>query len=137
MSAKHQLEVYLDEDFLSRLADFRPVTAEDRAEAYAWRIVCSDPEACPAWVECEKDHAGYNPDDEDSVVFDCHEDEVLIHGVIHEWRWGYGWTVAYPGCPVAVADYDLPEGVSLDRPGFYPVDVDWDDDLCSVFLVER
>ena len=38
----HKIVVTRDERDLARLAEFRPVTEQDRADHYTWRVVCSD-----------------------------------------------------------------------------------------------
>lgn len=137
MSATHTVVVYLDNDYLTRLAAIRPVTTDDQADAYHARIECSDPIACPGWIECFGDHTGMDPEDEDSPAFDQWED-VEMHGVEHEWQSGYGWTIDYRGCPVADRDdWDVPDGIPMDRPGHYLVDVDWDDTYCHLTLIEE
>lgn len=55
-----------------------------------------------------------------------------IHGVLHEWRWGHGWTVPFEGCVVAdnvhrgwsddASDIAIEHGI-----GTHVVDDDWDD----------
>lgn len=56
--------------------------------------------------------------------------EYEFHGVLHEWRAGYGWTVPYPGCVVAGAVEDLPDGIDTGVDGTYPVEAEWDDEWC-------
>ena len=129
---EHYVEVYPDEDYLRRLSEIREVTDEDREYAYSYRILCSDPEACPGWQECLEDHTGYEPEDIDEY------EDVMIHGVLHtEYVYGYGWAVPYPGCPVVGSDCELPDGIPVDRPGKYLVGVDWDDTVCYLDLIEE
>ena len=52
----HTVEVTRHKWSLAKLAEYRPVTAEDRADHYDWRIVCSDPGRCPGWIECHEPH---------------------------------------------------------------------------------
>lgn len=128
----HVLVVETDAAYLERLAVLRPVTDDDRRDAMMWHIECSDPAACPGWVECDGDHAGFDPEDETSPGYDRWED-VMIHGELHDWRWGHGWTVAYSGCPViGFAEFDPPDECYPLRPSRWPVDVDWDDTVCVV-----
>lgn len=122
---EHYVEVYLDEAYRERLSGIREVTDED----YSYRVICSDPEACPGWMECFEDHSGYEPED---------YDEVVIHGVLHtEYVYGYGWAVPFPRCPVVESDYELPDGIPVDRPGKYLVDTEWEDTNCYLELVEE
>lgn len=135
----HTFVVEADQNHLDRLAKIRPVTDEDRADAWTWHVECSDPAACPGWIECAKDHPGMDPDDEDSPAFDKHDEEVEIHGVMHTWIWGYNWTVPFVGCPVAEdRDHDIPDGIPtpLARPGRYPVETEWDETDCTLMLIE-
>ena len=71
----------------------------------AWSIECLDGNGCSGWIECDGDHAGYDPEDEASPAFDCYED-VEIHGVPHDWQWDYAWTIPYEGCVVQGANVD-------------------------------
>lgn len=135
--SEHFVTVHVDAAHLDQLARFRPVTDADRADAYAATIECSDPAACDGWIECDKDHDGYDPEDETSPAYDEFED-VMIHGVPHDWH--YGWTVPYAGCPVVGSchlGWDVPEGIPMDRPGRYLVDDEWDDSLVSLTLVRE
>lgn len=135
--SEHYAVVHLDREFLRRLAALRRVTREDVQDAYMVTVECSDPAACPGWVECDGDHAGFDPDDETSPAYDEHED-VMIHGVLHGWQWGYGWTVDYSGCPVlGFADEQDFDGLDRTRPGRWLLDVDWEDDHCWMTVVRE
>lgn len=94
---EHYAVVYLDREHLRRLAELRRVTRKDIKNAYSVRIECSNPVGCPAFIECSKDHHGFDPHDEDSPAYGEFVD-VLIHGEPHEWDSEYGWCVEYPGC---------------------------------------
>lgn len=109
-----------------------------RADIYRWRIECGDRAACPAWVKCDGVHADMDPEDEDSPAYDLWED-VEIHGVVHQWRWGHSWTISLVGCAAEGREglMDLPDGIAHDRPGRWLVDVDWDDDECVLSAVEE
>ena len=122
-AADHKIVVTRDERGLARLAALRPVTEQDRADYYAWRVVCSDPAGCPGWVECTETH---EVDDDPWGDFDRY----LFHGVMHDWRAGYGWTVDYAGCPVEDSDTELPDGIDTTVDDEYPIEVEWDDELC-------
>lgn len=109
------------------------IVDEDRE---GFTIECADPAHCAGWIECTGDHTGYDPEDEESPAFDEWED-VEIHGVFHDWRRGYGWTVPYPGCVVAAEAVEAPDelwervdGDYLLKPGRWVVDDDWDDTSC-------
>lgn len=95
------------------------------------------PGGCEGWQECREGHKveGY---DEDANVgpYDCAEeapwadkDEFVFHGVMHEWRYGWGWTVPFQGCVLAVNDfsdgaYDIMVAFG---PGEYLIEDEWDD----------
>ena len=136
MTITHTFVVEPDTEYLEKLAVIRRVTDDDREDATTWLIECSDPAACPGWVECGENHDGFDPHDEDSLAYDKYED-VTIHGVPHEWRYGYMWTVDYPGCPVQGFAIDLEPPDELPRPlrpGRWEVDTDWDGDTCILTL---
>ena len=105
----------------------------------AWSIECLDGNGCSGWIECDGDHAGYDPEDEASPAFDCYED-VEIHGVPHDWQWDYAWTIPYEGCVVQGANVDPPDELYEHetvqyRPGRWVVDADWDyTDCCYLTL---
>lgn len=130
----HFIVVEVDQTYLDRLAKIRPVTEEDRADAWAWRIECSDPASCPGWIECDKDHSGMDPEEENSPAHDQYED-VSIHDVLHEWR-DSCWVIDHPGCPVQSADADTPHGLDQTKEGRYPVEADWDGTDCTLMLIE-
>lgn len=93
-------------------------------------IECATPATCNGWIECREPHEGFDPDDESSPAFDQLED-VLIHGVNHEWKYGHGWAVAYEGCIVAWDhDHVVEYGSDIAHEhgeGRHQVDSDWDD----------
>lgn len=138
----HKIVVARDERGLARLAALRPVTEQDRADHHFWRVVCSDPAGCPGWVECHETHevdgksAADGPWEADEDDPWAEQDEFVFHGVPHEWRSEYGWTVDYDGCPVECADAELPDGIDTTVDGEYPVEVEWDDEFCVLTLVE-
>lgn len=129
--SRHYAVVRIDQDALDRLAAFRPVSEAEKADYWCCYIECSDPTTCSGWVECREDHAGY--DNEDARD----EGEAEIHGVTHTYHGAYGWTVEYPGCVVKFACEDTPEGVALDGPHRYLLDVDWDEDECYLTVVRE
>lgn len=130
----HHAVVETDEAFLTRLAKLRTVTDEDRADAFTWRVECSDPARCEGWTECAVTHENA-PDDPDETGGDQH---ITLHGVEHLWVAGWGWVARLEGCPVdeRAPDCDPPEGMPLDRPGRYLVDADWDDTDLYLELVD-
>ena len=142
-AADHKIVVIRDERGLARLAALRPVTEQDRADHYTWRVACSDPAGCPGWVECREAHevdgrsAADGPWDADEGDPWDGWDEFVFHGVPHEWRSEHGWTVAYAGCPVEVSDTaELPDGIDTAVDGEHPVEVEWDDVFCVLTLAE-
>ena len=100
-------------------------------ENYDWTLFCPGSSHCSGWQECTGDHTGYDPDDLDSVACDKYDEEVVIHGVAHEWKYGWGWTVPYVGCPVQASGTlgdDAHEILMTYGPGAYLVDDEWYDD---------
>lgn len=136
MSVQHFVVVEVSQDCLEhcRRAGGHP----PEEDVYGWRIECSDRASCAAWIECDGDHSGMDPAEEASPAYDQYED-VPIHGVPHEWRWSHGWTVAYAGCAAEGHEglMDPPDDVALDRPGRWLVDIDWDDDECTLIPVKE
>lgn len=124
---------------VTKEADFDP---ED--PYYDTQILCLAPEKCGGWWECREPHevdgrsaeAGpWNSEDCDPWV---EEEEFTFHGVEHTWRWGYGWTVPYPGCVVAVNDSAVEGADELAQQhgeGRYLVDDDWDETTCYLTYV--
>ena len=121
-------------------------------------ITCLAPAKCGGWWECGETHgvngtsAGDGPygadcpgcivplgADEAHLPW-CDEDEFEFHGVLHTWRYGYGWTVPYDGCVVQAADdvcdavYDIGQEHGE---GTYFVDDEWDDTSCSLVFASR
>lgn len=134
---QHYGIVYPDENYLTRLATIRTVTARDRDDAYAFRVECSAPGQCSGWQECPDSHEGMDPEDEDSPAFDQFED-VMIHGALHEWMSPHGWTVPYSGCPVeGIGSWEAPDGLDMSRPGRYLLDVEWDESEAYLAVVEE
>lgn len=130
---KHILVVELDEKYAARFPDADPSTL--------WRLECVNPVFCTGWIECRKDHDGYDPDEETSPAFDQYED-VLIHGEFHEWQYGYSWCVPLPDNECSLRGYDLEPPAELwDREaenwkiGRWRVEAEIDDDCCTLLLV--
>lgn len=132
-----------------------------------WSITCLAPEKCGGWQECGKEHrlegvsAADGPYDNDCPGWHgpyladdahdkrmqaesaqhypwCDEDEFEFHGVLHTWRYGYGWTIPFDGCAVAAnlswADeaWDIADEHGE---GSHVVDDDWDDtDLTLIYV---
>ena len=128
---RHWVTVTRDEDYIARFGD------SPHDPAIKWAIECSDPAACPGWVECPENHTGYDPEDEESPAFDQYED-VMIHGVVHEWRTGYGWTVPFDGCPVRDGGGDDASDIAHEKGvGRWEVYDDWDDTDCYLTVVPQ
>lgn len=126
-ATQHWLIVARDEEYLAKHED----DPDDPARTYA--IECSDPAACPGWIECLEPHpAAPDPDEYDGDI-------VVMHGQEHEHRWGYGWTVDYPGCPVqgdalyGDSYLDIARTHGLGR---HPIDADWDDTDVHLIALE-
>ena len=115
----------------------------DAPVEYRWSIECQNPARCGGWQECHESHQidgepvndGPWESEESAPWFE--EDYYTFHGVEHEWRYGYGWTVPFDGCVVAEnAGYtDCP--VEPMRPGRWLVDDEWDDTYMSLNAVEE
>lgn len=133
---QHHAVVCLDRKYLRSIADHRRVTRADVQDGYMVTVECSDPGACPGWIECDGDHTGFDPDDEASPAYDEWEG-VMIHGVPHDWN-SWGWSVPYAGCPMTAfareQDFD---GIDRSRPGRWLLDVDWDDDECYMTVIRE
>lgn len=120
------------------MADHVIVVTVDDPDSYT--IECPGKPACSGWIECDGDHEGYDPEEEASPAYD-EWDDVEIHGVLHDYKWGHGWTVPHPGCVVADAWNVEPPGGLWDRetdaykPGRWLVDDDWDDTDVQLILV--
>lgn len=139
--SKHYMVVHEDTGYLTRLEEMgREITDEIREDAWTHSIECSDPSDCPGWQECPESHAGMDPDEEDSPAYDQYED-VEIHGVLHDWKSEYGWTVPFEGCPVvecaAFWGNDVDGKYDPNRPGRYLLDVKWDDQSVYLTVVEE
>lgn len=107
-------------------------------------VVCLDPPSCGGWQECLDPHevdgvsAAEGPYDSPEDAPWCDEEEFTFHGVLHEWRYGYGWTVPFPGCVVAANDHVCDSAYDIGRrhgEGTYVVDDEWDDTYCTLLYV--
>ncbi|MBB3040982.1 hypothetical protein [Nocardioides soli] len=130
----HHLTVVKDDDFDPEYPHFKGT------------ITCLVPTKCGGWQECPESHQieggpvndGPWDSDEDAPWFE--EDYFTFHGVEHEWRYGYGWTVPFEGCCVADNDssVDSVHDIGLENgEGTYVVDDEWDDTSCTLIVVER
>lgn len=114
-----------------------------RQDACRWRVTCTVEGGCGGWMECGEPHEvdgisaadGPHDCDPDAPWADC--DEFTFHGVDHEWRVGYGWTVDYDGCPITPWHFDLPDGIDTTRNGSWLVENEWDDTDCLVELIRE
>lgn len=145
--SRHILVVEPDAAYAARFPDADPETR--------WWIECPEGNDCAGWQECREPHVVDSKDAADGPhetecrcvngleceVPWCGEDVFTFHGIEHEWRWGYGWTVPFTGCVLAAnADrFDPPDDLwqtdgtlSIGR---WVVDDDWDDDLPTVTLI--
>lgn len=152
--AEHIIEISRDEAFLARLAKYRTPDEQDRRDAYRETITCCVAGGCGGWQVCMEPHEinGVNATDSPyGTACSCAEAESTtcsipwcgydgfeFHGVWHEWRWGYAWTVPYEGCVLAeYDDYELPDGIDTTRDGRWLVEDDWDDTDCSLMLIRE
>jgi len=115
--------------------------ADHHEDQHHWQgdVYCLTPERCNGFEECAGDHTGMDPDDEDSPAYD-RGDEFEMHGVAHEWHYGYGWTVPYNGCVVQAGWNDsLPDEIhelgEAHGPGLHLVDDDWDEGMVTLTRV--
>ncbi len=100
---------------------------------HTWHVECSDPKACPGWIECDlRDDLDHSDQD-----WDGEDEEKIIHGMVHQHRYGYGWVLDFEPCPLVLADLELPDGMDDEHlvPGRYPVDQDWDDHDAYIMLI--
>ena len=111
-----------------------------------WTIECLDPDQCDGWEECHDLHP-FTPCD-DCQFTECIEDQECdamdtgdereFHGETHEWRWGYGWTVQFPGCVVSENLYEADDAGDIAvtvGPGRWLVDDDWSDTDMYLILI--
>lgn len=98
-------------------------------------VYCTDHKRCGGWMECFEPHevdgkpaSDPNNCPEDDPVYGA--DEFEFHGVTHNWVYGHGWTVPYPGCPAEDNGAEPPYGAWKLPIGTYEVDDDWDDTSC-------
>jgi hypothetical protein len=89
-------------------------------------IKCLTPNTCNGWIECLGDHAGYDPEDEESPAFDQYED-VEIHGMLHKWYATNNWVIPFLGCVVDASEWidDAREIARLEGLGTYRVAGEW------------
>lgn len=110
----------------------------DAPTEYRWSIECLNLEKCGGWQECPESHevegqpVNDGPWDSDESAPWFEEEEFEFHGVLHEYRWGHGWTVPFEGCVVASNDADCP--VEPMRPGRWMVHDEWDDTYLTLEL---
>lgn len=133
--SKHIMIKEIDQEYADKFSDYDT--------EYNYYIICPEGNGCDGWIECSKEHTvpGYDGandgpyESEEDAPWDGH-DEFEFHGEWHEWKWGYGWTVEYPGC-VVQGQYDLdpPDELYSMPPGRYIVEDDWDDTTCYLQYV--
>lgn len=154
MMTEHIIAISRDEKFLARLAKYREPDEQDRKDAWQAHIECTVRGGCGGWEECREPHT--SPDglvDANDGPYDtvcscaesesttcsppwCGCDEFEFHGVWHEWRWGYGWTVPFEGCVLASNhDFEIPDGIDTTRDARWRVEDDWDDIDCYLTLI--
>jgi hypothetical protein len=121
-----------------------------------WRgeIECLSADECGGWQECREPHliggwsvdggpyetsgclaCEHGPKSSFKHVPWCDEEELVLHGVVHTWRWGHGWTVPFEGCVVAVNDYVCDSVFDIGQQhgeGRHLVDDEWDDHWCAL-----
>lgn len=112
---------------------------------WSFSIQCVKPESCGGWQECGQPHgsgtlsADLGPWEADPLAPWGEEEEFTFHGVLHEWRYGYGWTVPYDGCPVADSlNWSNDDAWDIARHhgvGTHVVQDEWDDTSCSLIWI--
>ena len=126
--SRHILVKEIDTDYAERLPDFPP--------QYRYLIECPEGNRCEGWAEYREAHevdgvsANDGPDDCEPEALWAAEEEFDFHGATHTWKYGWGWTVAYPGCVVQGSDFDPPDELYALPVGRYVVEDDWDDRCC-------
>ncbi len=150
----HLLVITLDRIEQAKL-DAGEFVFPEHVDSRDYGTKCLVENGCGGWIECREPHevdgkkadcGPYDcdcPDGQPSCLSEteadyapwCDREEFEFHGVVHTWRYGYGWTVPYKGCIVAWGDYELP-GCYEDLPrGEYQVEDDWEDTGCYLQLV--
>jgi len=82
---------------------------------YTWE--CPGPKHCSGFQEC----CETRPEDDP-----CSGDELELHGVVHTYHDGYGWTVPYQGCVLApYQDLEVDDALLYEPPGRYVIDIYW------------
>lgn len=132
------------------MADHILVVEGDREDGFVFSIECLVPGGQHGWEECGQDHAAelaayratatlpHEPDADCDAGADCEcewadGDELLMHGIVHEYSGSYGWTTPFPGCVVADqvsrgADWDAADIAADHGAGRWLVEDDWSDD---------
>ena len=129
MTTTHTLVIELDTEYAQQFPDHPP--------EYCWRVECSDPAACPGLIKCDGDHAGFDPDDEDSPAYGFFED-FEIHAELHTWHRDLDWCVDYPGCPLEDREIEPPGDMPRPlKPGRWAVEADWDEDYCELVFAKE
>jgi len=129
MSTTHWLIIERDEDYIAKYGE-----DPDQPER-KFSIECSDPAACPGWIECREDHSDATDEDNDRGL---DGDEVMLHGEAHTYRYGYDWCVDFPGCVVIERAFEGDDHLEIARThglGRHEIDTDWDDDTCYLIAV--
>lgn len=153
--SQHILVIDLDSIEQAKL-DAGEYVFPEHIDSRTYSIQCPDPKHCVGWMECNRRHIckhghsagdgfdensedGPCPGHDDDDLPNCFsgDEEFQFHGEWHTYRYGWGWTVRWPGCVVADADWDYGDvdGDRLPR-GEYEVNDDWDDTSCSLELVD-
>lgn len=148
-NAAHLLIIRLDRIEQAKL-DAGEFVFPEHLDSRDYVIHCVDPSTCVGWMDCHRQHIcqhgheivhdelspdGPCPGVVDDNCIPYYDDEAQFHGEWHTHRWGYGWTVRWPGCVVGDADWDYGD-VDADRLpiGEYGVNDDWDDTWVTLAL---
>lgn len=108
-------------------------------------IDCLVPAKCGGWQECPESHqidgepVNDGPWESDESAPWYEQDYFTFHGVEHEWRYGYGWTVPFEGCVVAANDHasDSTHEIGVEHgEGTFLVDDEWDDTYVTLHVIE-
>lgn len=101
-------------------------------------LSCPEGNGCSGFQECWGPGHEVNGktvgDPDDPEVTDEDEpwagaEEFEMHGAVHTWRGGWGWTLPITGCVVRFNDWEAPDHARGLPYGDYEVDVEWDEEF--------
>jgi hypothetical protein len=147
--SRHILIIGLEDSMQARL-DVGEYMFPEHLDDRRYDIECPRGNGCTGWLSCQDQHlcphgtdAKHGPDDcfwctEPPLTHTCYcgQEEFEFHGILHTWRYGWGWTIPFTkGCIVAYSDWEPPDEAYKLPIGEYEVEDDWDDDTPYLELV--